>query len=140
MVEKWQFNPVIKQCFLFKGFAKGGKIEKKWIRVLIHMVFAWTEGDVIGPSRYRLVIWERGKKRRFCLSALVTPPKERWPMPRLRPDPEPRWKRVESLDERQVIHWIRRRFGDRTTDVLASLGIDARNAVETAAASGSCTA
>jgi hypothetical protein len=93
----------VKRIFVPKRFRVNGVIKERRIRVLVPMLFVWAETEVIGPRDYRIVPWRRGSQTSYSLSALATPLKEKWPMPRLRPDPLPQWKGVESLDERGVM-------------------------------------
>ena len=119
---QWRVAFMTKKIFVPKRFCVDGVIKEKSIRVLIPMVLLEAQGEVIGPRLYRIVLCRRGGSRSYSLSAVLLPPKDKWPMLRLRPDPPARWERVESLDERGVTDWLRRRLGDDADIVLASFG------------------
>jgi hypothetical protein len=110
--ESWYWYLDEKEFWLSKKYLIEGKQRKRSVKIHLVRLWVWTESDVVGPKVFRVVPSFRNGCLRYSISALIEPPKEKWPMLKLRPDPPPKLKRIESLDSRAFADWLRRRLGD----------------------------
>jgi hypothetical protein len=96
------------------------------IPVTVRKLLLTTTTEVVGPKVYRAVRTVRRGVVAYTISAKVEPKHHLWPLPTLRPDPEPRWKRLETLSESSFLAWLSHRVSNAQTALQTLLSTPAR--------------
>lgn len=69
----------------------------------------------------QVVRFSRGGEVRYCFSELVEHKKDRWLMPKLRPDPPPRWKKIHTLNEQDALVYLGKLVGSCAAEAMHEL-------------------
>lgn len=70
------------------------------------------------PKKIKVVRFVRGEDVKYSVSYPVESPKELWPMFKLRPDPEPKWKRHETMSEEAFLKYLTFILGGRAPEAI----------------------
>ncbi len=110
------------------------RVVTKSVPVTIRALYLRALTPVVGPDTIRVVLRQLKDKRTnlleppsYCLSGLVRLTKPLWNELKLRPDPPPRWKKIETLDEAGFLKWLRHRIDNAEAALMALKFADPEN-------------
>jgi hypothetical protein len=92
------------------------------IPVVVRKMFLSSDKEKFPfPKKIKVVRFFRGDDVKYSVSYPVEPPKELWPLFKLRSDPQTKWKRHETMGEEAFLKYLTFILGGRAPEALNEL-------------------